>query len=92
HAFQFSVDVVNFLNLLNNSWGTRYQYSFGSFSDLGLLGLPTSGSNSNNTGNESFNRATPKFTFNPDGPTQAYQTDFSTFSTWGIQLGLRYNF
>jgi hypothetical protein len=92
HSFQFSVDVVNFLNLVNNNWGTRYQYSFGSFSDLGLLGLPTSGTSSNNTGNEAFNRTAPKFTFNPDGPTQAYQTDYSTFSTWGIQLGLRYNF
>ncbi|HEV7333182.1 MAG TPA: carboxypeptidase regulatory-like domain-containing protein [Flavisolibacter sp.] len=89
HTFQFSVDVVNFLNLLNNSWGTRYSYNFGSFSDQGILGLPTA---SNNTGSETFNRNAPKFTFNPNGPAQAYQTDFSTFSTWGIQLGLRYIF
>jgi hypothetical protein len=89
HTFQFTVDVVNLLNLLNNSWGTRYVYNFGSFSDQGVLGLPTA---SNNTGAETFNRNTPKFTFNPDGPTKAYQTDYSTFSTWGIQLGLRYNF
>ncbi|WP_121354090.1 TonB-dependent receptor [Flavisolibacter nicotianae] len=89
HAFQFSVDVVNFLNLLNNKWGTRYAYTFGSFSDLGILGTPSA---TNNTGAETFNRNTPKFTFNPDGPTQAYQTDYSIFSTWGIQLGLRYNF
>jgi hypothetical protein len=89
HTFQFTVDVVNFLNLLNNSWGTRYVYNFGSFSDQGILGLPSA---TNNTGAETFKRDTPKFTFNPDGPTKAYQTDFSTFSTWGIQLGLRYNF
>ncbi len=92
HTFQFSVDVVNFLNLLNNNWGTRYSYNFGGFSDQGILGLPTSGSSSNNTGNEAFNRATPKFTFNPEGPDKVYQTDYSTFSTWGIQLGLRYIF
>lgn len=92
HTFQLTVDVVNFLNLLNDDWGTRYVYNFGSFSDQGLLGLPTSGSSSNNTGNESFNRNTPKFTFNPDGPKKAYQTDYSTFSTWGLQLGLRYIF
>lgn len=89
HAFQFTVDVVNLLNLLNDSWGTRYTYNFGSFSDQGILGLPSA---SNNTGGETFNRTTPKFTFNPDGPKKAYQTDYSTFSTWGIQLGLRYNF
>lgn len=89
HAFQFTVDVVNFLNLLNDSWGTRYTYNFGSFSDQGILGTPSA---SNNTGGETYNRNTPKFTFNPDGPKKAYQTDYSTFSTWGIQLGLRYNF
>ena len=92
HTFQFTVDVVNLLNLLNNSWGTRYSYNFGGFSDQGLLGLPTSGTSSNNTGNESFNRATPKYTFNPGGPASVYRTDFSTFSTWGLQLGLRYIF
>jgi len=89
HTFQFTVDVVNFLNLLNNDWGTKYVYTFGSFSDQGILGTPSS---SNNTGGETFNKNTPKFTFNPDGPKKAYQTDYSTFSTWGIQLGLRYIF
>jgi hypothetical protein len=89
HTFQFSVDIANLLNLLNNSWGTRYVYNFGSFSDQGVLGTPTA---SNNTGGETFKAATPKFTFNPDGPKAAYQTDYSTFSTWGIQLGLRYIF
>lgn len=89
HTFQFTIDFVNFLNLLNNSWGIRNTYNFGSFSDQGILGLPSS---TNNTGGESFNRNTPKFTFNPAGPGKAYQPDYSTFSTWGIQLGLRYIF
>jgi hypothetical protein len=89
HTFQFTVDVVNLLNLIDNDWGTRYAYNFGSFSDQGILGTPSS---SNNTGGESFNRSAPKFTFNPDGPKLAYRTDVSTFSTWGIQLGLRYIF
>jgi hypothetical protein len=89
HTFQFTVDVVNLLNLIDNNWGTRYVYNFGSFSDQGILGTPSS---SNNTGGESFNRSAPKFTFNPDGPKSAYRTDVSTFSTWGIQLGLRYIF
>lgn len=89
HTFQFTVDVVNLLNLLNDDWGTRYVYSFGSFSDQGILGTPSA---SNNTGAETFNRNSPKFTFNPDDPKKAYQTDYSTFSTWGIQLGLRYIF
>lgn len=88
HTFQFTVDVVNLLNLLNNNWGTRYVYNFGSFSDQGILGTPSA---SNNTGAETFNRNSPKFTFNP-AISKAYQTDYSTFSTWGLQLGLRYIF
>ncbi len=86
---QFTIDVVNLLNLIDNSWGTRYSYNFGSFSDQGILGTASS---SNNTGGESFNKDNPKYTFNPDGPASADRTDFSTFSTWGIQLGLRYIF
>ncbi len=88
-TLQFIVDVVNLLNLLNNHWGTSYSYNFGSFTDQGLLGLASS---SNNTGGISYKRDNPQFTFNPDGPTSVYRTDYSIFSTWGIQLGLRYIF
>lgn len=80
HTFQFTVDAVNFLNLLNNSWGVRYRYNYSSFSDQPILGLASG-----------FNRATPVYTFNPVS-TKVYDIDYSTFSTWGIQLGLRYIF
>lgn len=90
HTLQFSVDVLNLLNLINNDWGYRYQYTFGTFQDMGVLGTPTSGSSSNNTGNEAYNRANPKFTFDPNGPKKGYQPAYTTTSTWGIQLGLRY--
>ena len=80
HTFQFTVDAVNFLNLLNNSWGVQYRYNYGSFSDQPILGLATG-----------FNRSAPVYTFNPVS-TKVYDIDYSTFSTWGIQLGLRYNF
>jgi hypothetical protein len=81
HTFQFSADVVNFLNLLSNDWGVRYRYNYGGFSDQGILGLASG-----------FNRATPVYTFNPAGPAKVYDVDYSTFSTWGLQLGLRYIF
>jgi hypothetical protein len=80
HTFQLSADVVNFLNLLNDRWGVRYRYNYGGFSDQGILGL---GSN--------FNRSAPLYTFNPAFP-QVYDIDYSTNSTWGIQLGIRYIF
>jgi hypothetical protein len=89
HTLQFSVDIINALNLINNNWGYRYQYTFGTFQDMGVLGLPAA---ANNTGAENFNRLTPKFTFDPNGPKQGFQPAYTTGSTWGIQLGLRYIF
>ncbi len=91
HTLQISLDIINALNLINSEWGYRYQYTFGTFQDMGVLGLPTSGSSSNNTGNEAFNRNNPKFTFNPANP-KGYQPNYSTTSTWGLQLGVRYIF
>ena len=89
HTMQVSADITNVLNLISNDWGYRYSYNFGSFQDQALLGLPSS---SNNTGAESFNKANPKYTFDPAGPAKIYQPNYSTGSTWGIQLGLRYIF
>lgn len=95
HTLQFSVDVINLLNLLNSEWGYRYNYSFGTFQDMGILGTPTAASGStpsNNIGNEAFQAANPKFTFDPAAPSKGYQPNYSTTSTWGIQFGLRYIF
>ena len=81
HTIQVSLDVINLLNLLNSDWGYKYNYTFGTFQDMGILGVPTG-----------FSQAAPKFTFDPGGPTKGYQPNYSTTSTWGIQLGLRYIF
>ncbi len=89
HTIQLSLDAINFLNLLNSSWGYKYSYTFGTFQDMGILGTPSS---SNNTGSEAFDRQNPKYTFDPSGPEKAYQPNYSTTSTWGLQLGLRYIF
>lgn len=80
HTFQLSADVVNVLNLVNKNWGARYLYNFGSFADQGVLGLASG-----------FNAATPTFTFNPT-ITKMQEINYSTSSTWGLQLGLRYIF
>jgi hypothetical protein len=81
HNIQLSVDVTNLTNLLNKEWGYRYSYNFGTFQDQALLGVPSG-----------FDRANPRYTFNPAGPAKAYQPNFSTSSTWGLMLGLRYLF
>lgn len=81
HTLQLSVDIVNVLNLLNSRWGHRYSYTLGStFQDQGLLGLANTSTAAN-----------PVYTFDA-GVSKAYQPDYSTFSTWGIQLGIRYLF
>jgi hypothetical protein len=96
HTVQFSVDVINLLNLINSDWGYRYQYTFGTFQDMGILGVPTRNSGdptqSNNDQNEAYNPATPKFTFDPANPVAGYRAAMTTTSTWGLQLGLRYIF
>lgn len=83
HTIQISADFVNFLNLLNNNWGVRYRNNFGTFQDQGLLGLASG-----------FNRNSPVFTFDPGIAVnnKAYDVNYSTSSTWGLQLGLRYIF
>jgi hypothetical protein len=89
HTLQVSADLTNLLNLINSDWGFQYNYNFGAFQDQALLGLPSS---SNNTGGETYNKANPKYTFDPSGPKKASLPDYSIFSTWGLQLGVRYLF
>jgi len=81
HTIRISADVTNFLNLLNKDWGYKYSYNFGSFQDQALLGLASG-----------FDKANPVYTFNPAVPTKVYQPNYSTTSTWGLVLGLRYIF
>ncbi|MGZ8510920.1 MAG: TonB-dependent receptor [Chitinophagaceae bacterium] len=81
HTFQVSADVINLLNLLNKDWGYRYSYNFGGFQDQPLLGLASG-----------FNKADPQYTFNPASAKKVYQADFTSRSTWGMQLGIRYIF
>ena len=89
HTIQFSIDVINLLNLLNSNWGYRYQYTFGTFQDMGIVGIANG---SNNTAGERYSAGNPVFTFDPNGPKKAYQAAFNTNSTWGVQFGLRYIF
>ena len=81
HTIQLSADVSNFLNLLNKNWGYKYSYNFGGFQDQPLLGLASG-----------FNKADPQYTFNPAAATQVSLPDYTTRSTWGLVLGVRYIF
>lgn len=80
HTLQFSIDVLNFTNLLNHNWGVHQTYT------LRNLLIP------NNTFTSS---GAPQFKINSlnNAPvTSPYQNVISTSSTYGFQLGLRYIF
>jgi hypothetical protein len=90
HTLQFSVDIINALNLINSEWGYRYQYTLGTFQDMGLLAKASA---SNNTAGTVWSKDNPVWVYDPvNAPKSGYQPLATTGSTWGIQLGLRYIF
>jgi hypothetical protein len=74
--FQLSLDVQNFLNLLNSGWGVRKVASAQATSPLTLVRFDVNGAP----------------VFNYTGPSETYIDDPSIFSRWRAQLGLRYFF
>lgn len=74
--FQLSLDVQNFLNLLNSGWGVRKVASANATSPLTLVRFDVSGAP----------------VFNYTGPDVTYIDDPSIFSRWRAQVGLRYFF
>ncbi|MGH2563335.1 MAG: TonB-dependent receptor domain-containing protein, partial [Ginsengibacter sp.] len=86
HTLQFSVDVLNIPNLLNKNWGIKQYTSLGSATNFIENPLALKGVDA--TGKPTFTLAE----FNKQLITSSFQKDISTFSTWGMQLGLRYIF
>lgn len=82
HTLEFSVDLINLPNLISNSWknwGYRQMYTIAN--PLKLNGVDASGN--------------PTYTlsqYNGNLVTNAFTTNVSSTSTWGLQLGLRYSF
>lgn len=76
NKLQISVDVSNFANLLNSSWGVRSVANPAATSPLSLTGFGIDGE--------------PIFNFT--GPTETYVDDPSEFSRWRVQVGVRYGF
>jgi hypothetical protein len=80
HTLQFSIDMLNFTNLLNKEWGYKSRQVV---SNGGLLRYTTT------TG------GMPQFALNTVSgsyPIKSFQPVESVISTWGLQLGLRYFF
>jgi hypothetical protein len=86
HTLEFSVDVLNLPNLLSKDWGIKQYTALGSATNF--INNPLSLKSIDASGNPVYNLAE----FNKALITTPFQKDISTFSTWGMQLGLRYIF
>jgi Carboxypeptidase regulatory-like domain/TonB dependent receptor len=75
-SIQISMDILNFGNLINSSWGVR-QFA----SQTGL----------NQQLAVSVDKGVPTYEFDLT-PRQTFVNDFSLSSRWQMQLGLRYTF
>ncbi|KAA5534595.1 cell envelope biogenesis protein OmpA [Taibaiella lutea] len=89
HTLQFSLDILNLGNLLNKNWGIRQELNNGSLYNYGLLKVVSTSAD----GVPTFNM---NYILDANGkvvlPTSPFRSSFSTNSTWGMQVGLRYSF
>jgi outer membrane receptor protein involved in Fe transport len=79
-TIQFTADIYNVLNLINNDWGIRKITTLPSNNPLTLV---------------SVTNGIPQFrlnTFNNAPVTRTFQNNVSTATTWAVQLGVRYIF
>ncbi|MCH7819451.1 MAG: TonB-dependent receptor [Candidatus Marinimicrobia bacterium] len=77
HKIQFSLDILNFANLINSSWGVRQIANPAATSPLALTGFV------NGDGE-------PILDFT--GPAETFVDDLSLSSRYQIQVGMRYSF
>lgn len=77
HTFQWSLDILNFANLLNSDWGVRKVASAAATSPLELVRF-------NAEGNPVFNYK--------GAATETFIDDPGLYSRWSIQTGFRYFF
>lgn len=81
HTLQFSVEIENFTNLLNNNWGVPFRTIYNNGAILAFAGLNS--------------RGEPTFRMNAVNgqlPTRTFEHINAINSTWRANLGLRYTF
>lgn len=81
HRLEFTADIFNFTNMLNEEWGVRTFSNFNQVQLVDFQGFDTDGT-------------TPQFTFDPrNGETDNIIDDRGLVSSrWQMQVGLRYTF
>ncbi len=83
HTFQLSLDVLNFMNLLNSEWGVLNRTVVNNAAILVPAGT-------NNEGEPQFRL--PTIQGGEALPTEAFENVLNRSTTWGAQIGLRYIF
>jgi hypothetical protein len=86
-TIQLTFDVLNFANMLNNSWGKSYvtKYNVPVINFAGFRPDPSDATKPN--------YSMPVFQYNPYGfPTKQTYTESDFFSRWRGQVGIRYIF
>jgi uncharacterized protein YfbU (UPF0304 family) len=83
NTLQVSVDIFNFTNMLNSSWGRRYNRQFVGYEVTQFSGFEADGT-------------TPQYTFEPFTNNEPFYADLDDrgviSSRWQMQIGLRYIF
>lgn len=83
NTLQLSIDVINFGNLLNNTWGVR-KTQFNTINQGRILKYE--GKDENNVPSYSFNKVKNEY------PTKSYDYNYNIGETWRLQVGVRYIF
>lgn len=80
HTLRFTLDILNFTNMLNRDWGIRDQRI--------LNNMPLISAGVNSAGQPQYRMQT--ISGGRELPTNPFVNNVSVASTWGMQIGLRY--
>lgn len=91
-TLQFSLDIINLPNLINSAWGVQKQLSIGGLSNTNRV-LRTNTTGANPTYQLLLDASSEAaFQASKRAYSQTFVNNNSVFSTWYMQIGLRYIF
>lgn len=79
HTLQLTLDIFNFMNLLNKEWGADRYVNYDTYELINIKGMEADGT-------------TPEFTYTGGTNTDAVYNVTDLTSRWRMQIGIRYIF
>jgi len=79
HTLQITLDIFNFLNLINKEWGVSRYVNYSTYELINIEGMEQDGT-------------TPKFTYKGGTDPDAVYNISDPASRWRMQIGIRYIF